>query len=456
MLKLAILLHTRGFFITFVNTEYNHRRLLRSRGPDFLTALPDFKFAQIPDGLPSSGDEDVTQDVLALCQSTGVKCLDPFLELLRKINGSVEFPPVSCVIPDAIMSFAVVAAKEIDVPCVCFRTTSAATFLANKYLPLLMEKGLIPLKDSTYLSNGHLDTPLDFIPALRNCRLKDLPNYTRTTDKNDFMLNKLIKEAQRASTASALVFNTFDDLEHDVLNTLSEICPPIYPIGPLQFLTNHLPETLLELIRGNLWKEDSECLQWLDHKPNKSVVYVNFGSIAVLSNEQVMELAWGLAKSEKNFLWIVRSDAVNRGAEILSSEFAKETEGRGLITKWCPQEQVLKHPSMAAFLTHCGWNSMIESLGSGVPMICWPFFADQHLNCRLACTEWGVGMEIENDVKRDQVEKLVREMIEGEKGKEMQKAAQEWKRKAEAATGIHGSSFLNFDKLIKEVLQSRN
>uniref|UniRef100_A0A1Y3BU59 Putative UDP-glucuronosyl/UDP-glucosyltransferase n=1 Tax=Helianthus annuus TaxID=4232 RepID=A0A1Y3BU59_HELAN len=87
-----------------------------------------------------------------------------------------------------------------------------------------------------------------------------------------------------------------------------------------------------------------------------------------------------------------------------------------MLAGWCPQEQVINHPSIGGFLTHSGWNSTVESISSGVPMICWPFFSDQFPNCWLSCTKWGVAMEIDSDVKRDEVERLVVELMAGEKG----------------------------------------
>lgn len=156
ILKLAIILHNRGFHITFVNSEYNHRRLLKSRGPNSLDGFQDFRFETIPDGLPpNTTDEntDATQHIPSLCESTRKNCLAPFRRLLLKLNnnasknaGTIDSPTVTCIVSDALMSFAVVAAKEIGIPSVSFRTTSAASFLGNKYLPALMQKGIIPLK----------------------------------------------------------------------------------------------------------------------------------------------------------------------------------------------------------------------------------------------------------------------------------------------------------------------
>ncbi|CAK9163137.1 unnamed protein product [Ilex paraguariensis] len=310
---------------------------------------------------------------------------------------------------------------------------------------------------SSYLRNGYLDTVIDWIPGMKDMRLRDFPSFIRTTDPNDLMMDFMARETDRCSLASAIIFNTFDALEHYVIEALSSMCPPIYSIGPLHLLVNQLPQSSLKSVGSSLWKEEPECLQWLNSKKSNSVVYVNFGSITVMTREQLIELAWGLANSKKNFLWIIRDDLVvgDSASAILTPAFIDETRERGLISRWCPQEKVLGHPSIGGFLTHCGWNSTIESLSSGVPMVCWPFFADQQINCRYACTEWGVGLEIDNDMKRDEVEKLVRELMDGEKGKKMKKKAMEWKKLAEEAIVSGGSSYLNFDKLVNDVLLSK-
>ncbi|CAL9013434.1 unnamed protein product [Prunus brigantina] len=244
-------------------------------------------------------------------------------------------------------------------------------FMGCKQFRAVVEKGLAPLQDESCFTNGYLDTVIDWIPGMRDIRLRDLPTFLQTTNADDTMFNFIMEATDRAHEASAVVLHTFDALEPDVLDALSSMLPHVYTVGPLQLHLNQIPEHPLKM-GYSLWKEETECLDWLNTKAPNSVVYVNFGSIA--------------------------------------------------------------------------------SLTAGVPMLCWPFFGDQQMDCRYTCNEWGIGMEISNDVKRDEVEKLVKELMEGEKGKKMKNKVMEWKKLAEEATGPHGSSFTNLDNLVNQVL----
>ncbi|XP_038717322.1 7-deoxyloganetin glucosyltransferase-like [Tripterygium wilfordii] len=453
MLKLAKLLHQKGFHITFVNTDFNHKRLLKSLGPETLQGLPTFRFETIPDGLPPS-DIDATQDVPSLCDSTKKTCLGPFISLVSRLNESKVDPPVSCIVADNIMSFTLQAGREFGVPVALFWTASVAGFVAYMNYRQLMEKGFVPLKDTSYLTNGYLDTIIDWIPGMDGIQLKYMPSFVRTTNADDFMVHFALGEVENARNASAVIFNTFDRLEHEVLEPLSSILPPIYTIGPLNLLLNNpVPDKNLDSITSSLWKEEPGCLEWLDLREPSSVVYVNFGSVTVMNPEQLIEFAWGLANSEKPFLWVIRPDLVTGDSAVLPGEFVNGTKQRGLMVSWCAQEKVLRHPAVGGFLTHSGWNSTMESLASGVPMMCWPFFAEQQTNCWFCCAKWGVGMEIDNDVKREEIERLVRELMDGEKGKEMKKKAMEWKRLGEEAiAGASGSSIMKLEKLINELV----
>ncbi|CAL5385958.1 unnamed protein product [Camellia sinensis] len=201
---------------------------------------------------------------------------------------------------------------------------------------------------ASYLTNGYLDTVIDWIPGMNGIRLKVLPSVIRTTELNDNMTNFVLEAIEKFHKAS--------------------------------FLLDQYPQNHLNSIGSSLWKEETECLSWLDPKQPNSVVYINFGSITVMTAQQLIEFAWGLANSSHTFLWIIRPDRIVGELAILLPDFVSETKERSLLS-WCPQEQVLNHPSVGGFLTHCGWNSTLESICSGIPMLCWPFFADQQTNC---------------------------------------------------------------------------
>ncbi|CAN0903318.1 UDP-glycosyltransferase 85A8 [Linum grandiflorum] len=377
MLHAAKLLHSRGFHVTFVNTDYNH------------SFPPRFDFESIPDGLPPSDNIDSTQDIPLLCDSIPKNLLAPFRDLVHKLNDCVALPRVSCILSDAAMAFTLDVARELRIPDALFLTPSACANLAFLSYPVLVEAGLVPLKSSSYLTNGYLETVVDCIPGLnKNIRLKDLPTFVRTTDPNDVVFNFCVNELARIPEGLSLIMNTFDSLEQEALTSLSSLCPNLLTVGPLVNLLH-------------------------DQTP-----------------DQLIEFAWGLAKSEKPFLWIIRPDLVScnsKGTDLsVPVEFVEETKGRG----------------------------MLASLSNGVPMICWPFFADQQTNCFYACKVWEVGIEIGSEVKKEEVEKLVREVMDGEKGNEMKMKAMEWKLKAEESTKPGGSSFQNLNKLIEILLKN--
>ncbi|KAJ8759695.1 hypothetical protein K2173_009796 [Erythroxylum novogranatense] len=458
MLKLAKVLHHKSFHITFVHFEINYRCLLESRGPNSMDGLPDFRFEFIPDGLPLT-DTNVWPHMGQLSKSALEGAyLAPFSDLISKLNDSrsSNVPPVTCIVSDGFASnFSIPAAEEHGLPIAIFFTVSASGFLGFDQTRVLAERGLLPLKDESFQKNGYLDQVVDFIPGMKNMRLKDFSTtgtQAKSTDELGFRM--AVELTKKSRDAAALILHTFEALEPELLDTISSMFRAVYFIGPLQIHLNQIQQNDLRSIGCNLWKEEAECLQWLDSREPYSVLYVNFGSITWLTTEQLIEFGMGLAKSNHPFLWIIRPDMVVGGSAILPPEFSEETRERGFIASWCPQEEVLNHPSVGGFLTHCGWGSTIESISAGMPMLCWPFLGDQPTNCRYACAEWGIGMEIDNDVKRDDLAKLVRELMEGEKGKEMKNKAMEWKRLAEEATGPKGSSSLNLEKLITDVLLS--
>ncbi|KAG4969651.1 hypothetical protein JHK85_036072 [Glycine max] len=407
-MQLAKLLHCVGFHITFVNTEFNHNRFVKSHGPDFVKGLPDFKFETIPDGLPPS-DKDATQDVPALCDSTRKTCYGPLKELVMKLNSSSLkcLRLVASLLMVGVMGFAGRVARDLGIQEVQLWTASAC--------------------DENFAIDGTLDKSLNWISEMKDIRLKDLPSFIRTTTLDDTMFDFLGSEARNTLRSSSIIINTFQDLDGEAIDVLRIKNPNIYNIGPLHLIDRHFleKEKGFKASGSSLWKNDSKCLAWLDKWEPNSVIYVNYGSITVMTEHHLKEFAWGLANSKQHFLWIIRPDVVMGESISLPQEFFDAIKDRGYITSWCVQEKVLSHPSVGAFLTHCGWNSTLESISTGVPMICWPFFAEQQTNCKYACTTWGIGMEINHDVRREEIAKLVKEMMMGEKGMEMKQKSLE-------------------------------
>ena len=304
--------------------------------------------------------------------------------------------------------------------------------------------------DESFLTNGYLDkTIIDWIPGVPPISLGDISSFVRTTDPDDFGLGFCESEVGNCTKAGALILNTFEELDADVLAALRSEYARVYTVGPLGSLLQHsaaaaADSNFTDSTGLSLWKQDAGCLAWLDaQERQRSVVYVNFGSHTVLTPEQLAEFAWGLAACSRLFLWSIRDDAVRGGG--LPPAFVAETAGRCRVTAWCPQEQVLRHPAVGCFLTHSGWNSTCEGVAAGVPMVSWPGFSDQYTNCKYACEVWGVGVRLDPEVRREQVAAHVREPMASE---EIKASAARWKAEASAASCSGGSSYENLLSLV--------
>ncbi|KAD4178607.1 hypothetical protein E3N88_27198 [Mikania micrantha] len=452
MLKLAKLLHRKGLYITFINTQKNHDRLLASGGMLWLEDATGFWFKTVPDGVGSATDDGVkaTEALMKVIQYLQTHFLDSFLDLVAQLEV-----PATCIICDPFMSFTnpVQAAEKLKIPIILFWTVAACGFMGCYQVKPLMEKEILPLKDESCLTNGYLDMEIDWIPGMEGIRLKDLPEFKNATKQDDGLFSYFLETARMADKVSHMILHTFDQLEADLVSEIKSMFPNVYTVGPLQLLLNRVRGEETNSDRYSLLKEEPECVEWLNSKEPNSVVYVNFGSLAVMSVQYLIEIGWRLANSNCYFIWILRSNLVDGKPMVMPQELEVAMKEKGFVGGWCSQEQVLNHWAVGGFLTHCGWGSVIESLSAGVPMLGWPSLGDQRINCRQMCQHWEVGMEIGNDVKRDKVEKLVRMLMDGPEGERMRNKALDWKKTAEMATGSNGSSWLDVEKLVNEIIK---
>jgi len=193
------------------------------------------------------------------------------------------------------------------------------------------------------------------------------------------------------------------------------------------------------------------CIRWLDNKPKDSVVYVSFGSLAGLSEDQTKEMAYGLIDCGMYFIWVVRDSEKCK----LPKEFLESLLEKGLIVNWCPQLQVLTHEAVGCFVTHCGWNSTLEALSVGVPVIAMPLWTDQITNAKFIVDVWKIGVKAHADekgvIRRETIKDCLKGIMEIEKGNQMKKNAMKWKILAKSSVDEGGSSDKNIVDFVNEL-----
>ncbi|KAL7124825.1 hypothetical protein ABFS83_14G074700 [Erythranthe nasuta] len=433
MLQLGTILHSKGFSITIAHTNFN------SPHPSI---HPQFTFLPLPDKL--DGFDTSFYNILNAVSVMNTNCEAPFEEYLVGMMEEEEL--LACVIYDSIMTFVDVVALRLDIPTMVLRTTTAAYMHSHLVMFRLLAQKLLPSSDESQLHAS--------IPKAYPLRFKDLPlDATKEIPKDvlDF-----IHSYTDIRSSSGVIWNTVDNLDSWPLQQLQRNSPavPFFAIGPLHKMAPTSTTSLIE--------EDANCMSWLDRKVPNSVIYVSLGSLAIIDEKELIEMARGLAKSEQPFLWVVRPSLLSGTDDAMGSlpeDFKEAIGDRGLVVKWAPQKKVLAHPAVGGFFTHCGWNSSLESICEGVPLICRPCFADQKVNARYMTHVWKIGIELEvidnsnkNNCLEKRIERAVRTLMVSEQGKEMRKRAIEMKVEVERSMEIGGSSCQSLDRLVEFII----
>jgi len=214
-------------------------------------------------------------------------------------------------------------------------------------------------------------------------RRRDLPRLAPAADGHPTesaaaagvhpLLLTMAKGIADCGRTRALVLNTAASLEGSAVAHISPHMRDVFAIGPLHAMSA-VPGPA-----ASLWREDDGCVAWLDGHADRSVVYVSLGSLTHISHHEFTEFLLGLLATGYPFLWVLRPDMVG-AAEEAALRGAVGDGSKVRVVEWAPQRDVLRHRAVGCFLTHSGWNSTMESIMEGVPMVCWPFFADQHIN----------------------------------------------------------------------------
>lgn len=428
MLQLATILHSKGFSITIIHPKFNSPNL---------SNYPEFTVIPISDNLPESqdsfGDFGIVTALNKNCEGPLTECIQQMLK--------AEDPQdqLSCIVYDSVMHFSQSVADHLKLPGISVRTGPAATMLAFAVCPRLDEQGYI-----SFLESMSLDGKSDLLSLL----LKELAFSMKKFTAHGFLeLRAAVTDS--VQRCSALIFNTVDFIEQEALTKVQELfSASAFTIGPFHKLAPTISSSLL--------KEDSHCISWLNKQAPKSVIYVSFGSVASIDEKELLETAWGLANCEQPFLWVVRPGLV-RGSnclELLPINFQDSVGERGCIVEWAPQKEVLANDAVGGFWSHCGWNSTLESICEGIPMLCSPFSGDQNVNRRYVCDVWNVGLELE-EFERGKIEKAIKTLMVDTEGEEMRKKATHLKEKVELSLKEGGSCYNSLNDLAEKILSFR-
>ncbi|KAL3640450.1 hypothetical protein CASFOL_015418 [Castilleja foliolosa] len=348
----------------------------------------------------------MARSALPLIRST-ISAMDPRPSALIVDLFCIETPPI---------------AEELGLAKYLFIPSTAWFTALTIYCPVLDRD----------IEGQYVDQPEPLIiPGCRPVRPEDVVDPM--LDRDDQQYHEYMNVGKQFLLFDGILLNTCEGLERETLQAFREnetwksiMKIPVYPIGPLSRKLEPKDES-------------SDVISWLHRQPNESVIFVAFGSGGMLSAEQITELAWGLELSRQRFVWVVRPPTkgkvddgylnIGRGFDgtpsYLPDGFITRVQDKGFLAPgWAQQAQIMDHPAVGGFISHCGWNSTLESINSGVPIIAWPLYAEQRLNATILAEELGVAVRprvlpTKAVVGREEIESLVRRLMEHEEGRKM-------------------------------------
>ncbi|RDY13889.1 Hydroquinone glucosyltransferase, partial [Mucuna pruriens] len=362
--------------------------------------------------LPPINKEQLPQGVhpVFLIQLTLTLSLPSILEVLKTLCANT---PLTALVVDIFAFQALEFAKEFNALSYFYFPSSAMILSLLLHLPKMDEEVSGEFKD--------LPEPIK-LPGCVPVMGVDLPDPAQ--NRSSEIYKHLLERAKALVTADGILINTFLEMESGPIRGLEEFGNGkirLYPVGPIT-----------QKGSGNEGDESDKCLRWLDKQPPCSVLYVSFGSGGTLSQHQINELASGLELSGQRFLWVLRAPNNSASAayleaakedplQFLPSGFLERTKEKGLVVaSWAPQVQILSHNSVGGFLTHCGWNSTLESVQEGVPLITWPLFAEQKTNAVMLADGLKVALrpKFNEDgiVEKEEIAKVIKCLMDEEEG----------------------------------------
>ncbi|XP_047964306.1 UDP-glycosyltransferase 73C4-like [Salvia hispanica] len=447
------LLSQRGLIVSIITTPRNFTRYSAAIAHAASTGLQirmiplDFpgEEAGLPRGcenMDSLTSIDLAPEFFAACEMLEA----PLLKLMAELR-----PRPSCVVSTNALPWTQRVADSFSIPRYIFETISCFILFCSHVLSLDSTQGMIAAAES-----GSDPFLVPGIPHRIELTKAQIPQQAKKKSADD-NIDTIIDQIKKARSSSrATLVNSFEEIESGYVEGYAKVARALWCIGPVS-VCNKRPDEKLD--RGNKASIDErQCMSWLDSKETGTVIYACFGSLCRISAAQIKEIGLGLEASGFPFIWIIRDASLTAEVVEWLEEKNNSLKERGLIIRgWAPQVMILSHASVGGFLTHCGWNSTLEGVSVGVPMITWPMFAEQFYNEKFIVHVLGIGVRVgveagDEFVKWDQVKRSIEELMEGdEEGRERRRRAKELRERAREALEEGGSSYRNITLLIQDV-----
>ncbi|KEH25852.1 putative UDP-glucuronosyl/UDP-glucosyltransferase [Medicago truncatula] len=450
---IATLFASRGQQVTITTTPLNSH-FFTNKSPFFRLHIVDFPSLQVglPDGVESLSS---TTD-----HATSIKIYTAAKLLLEPIGDLMQKDPPDYIIADCIYPGVYDMAHKLQIPILAFTVFSLFTV------------SLLESLRTNHLLHSHMDLGSFVVPNFPH-RITLCTNPPKAfTEVMETMLEAILK-------SNGLIVNNFAELDGQecVKHYEKTTGHKAWHLGPASLIHKTVQE---KADRGNESVVNvQECLSWLNSKRDNSVLYICFGSICYFSDKQLYEISCGIEASGHEFVWVIpekkgkEDESDEDKQKWLPSGFEERNIGRkkkGLIIRgWAPQVMIMSHNAVGAFMTHCGWNSVVEAVSAGIPMITWPLNGEHFYNEKLITDVHGIGVEVgatdwsmyvideKKVVSRDSIKNAVRRLMDGGiEAEEIRRRSQELGEKARLAVQQGGSSNNNLLTLIEDLTRLKH
>ena len=437
---MAKLFASRGLKTTIVTTPFNEsfisKPIERSKSLGLEIDIKTLKFPTTEAGLPEGCDnlDFITSQNLGFEMAkkllfASYLLQEPLEQLLRDCHPD-------CLIADFFFPWATNSASKFGIPRLVFLGSSFFSSCTFASIALYEPQKKVSSDSEPFLVPN--------LPGEIKLSVNQLVNSGGQGHEHDDFSKFLKASTESELTSFGVVVNSFYELEPAYADHYRNVFGrKSWHIGPVSLCNRDVEDKAQRGKKASI--DEHKCLQWLNSKKPSSVLYICFGSVANFGTSQLKEVAIALESSRQEFIWVVRENKnpEEENQNWLPEGFEQRIEGKGLIVKgWAPQVLILDHEAIGGFVTHCGWNSTLEAITAGVPMVAWPLGADQFYNEKLVTQVLKIGVSVReygDTIKSELIEEAIIRVMEGAEAQEMRSKAKKLGKMAREAVEDGGS-----------------